>query len=282
MIWTIITALATLFSMVAYIVTALYIRAELKHFEKDRYLAVTNQLFTIWQSEEFMKAQMWLLHQLKETTWTDFVQKHRGDVGEAAFHRIGSFYDRIGTLTRLGLIDDKEILSTMGAYAIAVWQKIEPLVREARSLENSVLFDDFEKLLPACYECYVPALHSNPTLQVQVRPFSLEQRIVPSSNRSQDPKDPPKTSGGSGASSPSVSSPSSKKSSQEGEARIQRSELKRLLDRKAPLSLLDVRFPTQAAEHPESLPGVLWIPADQISDRYRELPIDREVIVYCA
>jgi hypothetical protein len=282
MIWTIITAIATVFSMLAYILTALYIRAELKHLEKDRYLAVTNQLFTIWQSEEFMTAQLWLLHQLEETTWADFVRKHRGDVGEAAFHRIGSFYDRIGTLTRLEMIDEKEILSTVGAYAIAVWQKIEPLVKEARSLENSVLFDDFEKLLPACYECYVPALHGNPALQLQVRPFSLEQRIVPPPGKSTGPKDPPGASGASRTSTPSVSQPIQKKAVDGEHARIQRSELKRLLDRKTPLSLLDVRFPTQVAEHPEKLPGALWIQADQISARYQELPLDREVIVYCA
>src|SRR5262249_31521009 len=64
-----------------------------------------------------------------------------------------------------------QILSTIGAYAIAVWQKIEPLVREARQIENSVLFDDFERLLPACYECYVPALGKN----AKVTPFSIEQ-----------------------------------------------------------------------------------------------------------
>jgi hypothetical protein len=36
---------------------------------------------------------------------------------------------------------------------------------------NSVLFDDFERLLPACHECYVPALGRG----AQVSPFSLAQ-----------------------------------------------------------------------------------------------------------
>src|SRR5579863_1079123 len=100
MIWNIITAIATLVSMVAYIVTLLYIRAELKGLEKDRYLTVTNELYSIWQSKEFMDAQLWLIHKMKETTWEEFVAVHRGDVGEQAFHRVGSFYDRVGTLTR--------------------------------------------------------------------------------------------------------------------------------------------------------------------------------------
>src|SRR5258708_4611648 len=123
-LWTVLTCIATLVSMVAYILTARYIHAELKGLEKDRYLAVTNELFSLWQSREFMEAQLWLLHRLKETTWQTFIAKHRADYGEVAFHRVGSFYDRIGTLAKMGLVDEKEILSTMGGYAIAIWQKI--------------------------------------------------------------------------------------------------------------------------------------------------------------
>jgi hypothetical protein len=171
MFWSIITAVATVVSMIAYVVTALYVRAELRQMDRSRFLQVTNDLYATWQSREFLEAQLWLLHRLEETTWEGFVAKHRGDVGEAAFHRVGSFYDRVGTLVRLRFIDEEQILSTIGAYAIAVWQKLEPLVREARRIENSVLFDDFERLLPACYECYVPALGKD----ARVIPFSIEQ-----------------------------------------------------------------------------------------------------------
>lgn len=171
MLWNIVTAIAALISMVAYIATALYIRAELLAIEKDRYITVTSELFTIWQDEDFMKAQLWLIHKLEEQTWEDFIKKHRADSGEIAFHRVGSYYDRIGTLVRLNLINQNEILSTVGGFAIAVWQRIEPLVKEARRIENSVLFDDFEAILPACYECYVPALGEG----AYVKPFSTNQ-----------------------------------------------------------------------------------------------------------
>lgn len=158
MVWTILVGIATLISTAAYIVTALYIRAELKSLEKDRYITVTHGLFQVWQDPEFMEAQLWLIHRLKERTWEEFVRAHRADKGENYFHRVGSFYDRVGRLSRSGLIDTREILDTMGGYAIAVWQSIEPLVKEARSVENSLLFDDFERIIPDCYECYVPTL----------------------------------------------------------------------------------------------------------------------------
>jgi len=174
MIWNVVTSIAAVVSTIAYILTALYIRAELKALEKDRYLTVTSDLFSTWQSREFMEAQLWLMHRLDQATWPDFVAAHRSDFGEIAFHRVGAFYDRVGTLVRLGLIDDREIISTVGGYAIAVWQKIGPLVHEARRLENSTLFADFERLLPACHECYVPSLGPD----ARVHPFTIEPPVA--------------------------------------------------------------------------------------------------------
>jgi hypothetical protein len=174
MLWTAIAAVAGLVSMIAYILTLLYIRAELKAVEKDRYLTVTNELFALWQSKDFMDAQLWLLHRLQETTWPDFVRAHRGGDGEAAFYRVGAFYNRIGTLVRLGLINQDEILSSVGAHAIGVWQKIHGLVEEVRRHEHSTLFSDFERLLPACLECYVPSLGAQGLMQ----PFALTQPVA--------------------------------------------------------------------------------------------------------
>lgn len=156
--WNAITALTSAVSMIAFVATAVLIFFELRDASKSRYLQVTSELYSTWQSPDFMEAQLWLIHRLQETTWADFVAQHRADAGERAFHRVGAFYDRVGALVRLGIVDEKEILSTIGPYAIAVWAKLHPLVEEARRVENSTLFADFERILPACYECYVPGL----------------------------------------------------------------------------------------------------------------------------
>ncbi len=171
MSWDAITSIATTVSMVAFILTAVYIRDQLKGQQKDRYLQITSDLFGVWQNRDFMEMQLWVIHKLEESNWQDFVAKHRSDYGEIAFHRVGAFYDRVGTLVRLGFVNDREILATIGGHAIAVWNKIEPLVREARRIENSDLFTDFERILPSCRECYVPRLARGAPLS----PFSLDQ-----------------------------------------------------------------------------------------------------------
>ena len=129
--WNAINTIATIISTVAFVLTAVYIRDQLKGQQKDRFLNITSDLYGIWQSREFTEMQLWLVHKLQVTNWQDFIASHRGEYGEIAFHRVGSFYDRVGTLVRLGFVDDREILPTIGGYAIAGWNKIEPLVKEA-------------------------------------------------------------------------------------------------------------------------------------------------------
>ena len=65
MSWDAVTAIASTVSMVAFVLTAVYLRDQLKGQQKDRFLAVTNDLFTTWQSREFMEAQLWLIHTLE-------------------------------------------------------------------------------------------------------------------------------------------------------------------------------------------------------------------------
>ncbi len=209
--------------------------AELKAIEKDRYLTITNQLFAVWQTAEFVDAQLWLLHRLEETTWPDFIRAHRAGPGEAAFHRVGAFYDRVGTLIRLGLIRQEEMLPTIGGYAIAVWQKVRPLVFEARRLEHSTLFTDFERLLPACHECYVPAIGA----PVAAPELAQVPRVSPA-------------------------------------------WLSAELGRGTPMTILDVRQPSQVAAEPQMLPGAVHVPVDDVERRRSELPANRAIITYCA
>ena len=246
MIWDIVTALATVISMVAFVLTALYVRGQLKSLEKDRFVNITGELYSVWQSRDFMEAQFWIMHTMEEQSWTAFVSAHRGDAGEIAFHRVGSFYDRVGTLVRLGLVSDQEILSTIGAYAIAVWQKIEPLVREARRIENSILFDDFEKLLPACHECYVPALAGSDI----IRPFSIrqERKAAPAAVVE----------------------------------KLSVQELRRRMDSNEPVTVLDVRQKGHLADDSRRSPGSLPIAPDEVEKRLGEIPPEKDVVALCA
>ena len=210
MTWIILGTVATIISTIAYIITALYIRAELKGLEKDRYLDGYEPAFHDVAEYGIYAGATMAAAQIAGNHLGHFTAAHRADMGELAFHRVGSFYDRVGTLIKMELVNEQEILATMGGYAIAVWQKIGPLVQEARQIENSVLFQNYERMLPACHECYVPALKMNADAKRErKRPVNMFMAKPP--------------------------------------VRIGLSELRRKLERREPVTLLDVRQAKQVA-----------------------------------
>lgn len=66
-------------------------------------------------------------------------------------------------------------------------------------------------------------------------------------------------------------------------ARIAPEELKRRLDRgDSTFAIVDTRSPLDVTAVPYAIPGALWIAAEDIEQRQRELPRDREIVLYCS
>jgi hypothetical protein len=258
--WTMINAVASIISALAFLTGTIVVALQLRHMAKDRFVAATGDLFDIWESRDFQEAQLWVLHRLDARTWEEFLTKHRGDFGESAFHRVGGFYNRVGTLAIRGLIDKDVTLRTIGGYAIAVWRRIELLVREARRVEHSNLFEDFERLLPDCYECYAPALDVAPVEALERDRSFLEterdaaRRIVAGDRALAESGQLP------------VVTPA---------------ELRRILDAGEPVVVLDVRSRQAYADAAGSIPGSVRIAPHEIAQRYGEIPRDRLTVAYC-
>jgi len=158
--WQLAAEIATTVSTIAMAASAIVVVMQLRQAARERYFSVTAHLFEIWQSPEFQHDQLFLLHKLPSAEWDEFCKLGRGDHPERALHRVGGYYDRVGNLVRHGLIRKDDILPTIGGYAVAVWYRIEPLVKELRLRENAVLFENYEALLPECHECYVPGIEA--------------------------------------------------------------------------------------------------------------------------
>ncbi len=154
--WAVDASIATIVSAIAIVAGTVFVVVQMRQAALDRYFSITAHLFEIWQSPDFQDDQLFLLHKFNAATWDEFVALGRGEKAERALHRVGGFYDRVGNLVCHKLISRDDILPTIGVYAIALWQRIEPLVREARLRENAALFQNYEKMLPQCRECYLP------------------------------------------------------------------------------------------------------------------------------
>jgi hypothetical protein len=64
-------------------------------------------------------------------------------------------------------------------------------------------------------------------------------------------------------------------------ARIAPEELKRKLDTGENLTVLDLRHPIDFETDPVTIPRALFIPAEELSARHREIPRSRDVVLYC-
>ncbi len=149
--------IAPLVSATAFVFSAVLVVLQLRNTRRDRFVAVTNTLFQIWASPDFMAAQLWLIYEMNEKSWEEFRQQHHGKDGEAAFLRVTGFYNRVGTLVRLNLVDSRLILRTIGSTADAVWNKVEPFLKEARQ-QNPLFLADYERLVPCCGKAIGPAV----------------------------------------------------------------------------------------------------------------------------
>jgi len=196
--WQVIAEIATTVSTIAFAASAIVVVVQLRQAARERYFSVTAHLFEIWQSPEFQHDQLFLLHKLQNPTWEKFCADGRGERAERAIHRVGGYYDRVGTLVRHNLIRKDDILPTVGGYAVAVWHRIAPLVKELRLRENAVLFDNYEALLPECRECYVPGIDRRDRDEAVPEPAAPNLSIDLSRTMARDPvQEPIRRNGGS-------------------------------------------------------------------------------------
>jgi membrane protein DedA with SNARE-associated domain len=64
-------------------------------------------------------------------------------------------------------------------------------------------------------------------------------------------------------------------------ARITPDELKRKLDAGDDIEIVDMRHALDFEAEPETIPGANFIPLEEFGERYKEIPHDREVVLYC-
>lgn len=115
---------APLISATAFVFSAIMVTLQLRNVLHDRFVVITNALFQTWQDPDFMKAQLWIIREMNEQSWQEFQNHHGNKEGEAAFLRVTGFYNRVGTLIHLSLVDGRSILRRIGGTACAVWQKL--------------------------------------------------------------------------------------------------------------------------------------------------------------
>jgi len=63
--------------------------------------------------------------------------------------------------------------------------------------------------------------------------------------------------------------------------RITPEELKRKIEEGEDISIVDLRHSMDFEADPSTIPGAIYLPSEEFDQRYREIPSDRELILYC-
>lgn len=63
--------------------------------------------------------------------------------------------------------------------------------------------------------------------------------------------------------------------------RVTVDEVKERLDRGEQFTFLDTRNPKAWGQSSAKLPGAIRVPADEVSQHFKEIPRDRTIITYC-
>jgi hypothetical protein len=64
-------------------------------------------------------------------------------------------------------------------------------------------------------------------------------------------------------------------------ARITAAELKQKMDNGEEVVVVDLRHKIDFEAEPETIPGALHVPPEDLESRHEEIPRDRELILYC-
>jgi membrane protein DedA with SNARE-associated domain len=64
-------------------------------------------------------------------------------------------------------------------------------------------------------------------------------------------------------------------------SRITPEELKQKMDANEDLVVVDLRHSMDFGSDPATIPGALYLPSEEFEHRYKELPVDKELVLYC-
>jgi hypothetical protein len=139
-----ITAVSLVIAAASVVAASIYYSFQIRNQTRVRRADLVMRLYATWDSLEFQEA----FHTVYWAEFHDYdsaieVLAGRRHVGTYLF----SFFDQIGVLLRRDLIDFDLVDDLLGNSARQLWEKIEPVIKEARERSDDPrLYESFEYL----------------------------------------------------------------------------------------------------------------------------------------
>lgn len=139
-----VAAISVVLAAASVVAASVFYSFQIRNQTRVRRADLVMRLYATWDSLEFQEA----FHTIYWAEFDDY------DSAIAALHgrrHVGtylfSFFDQVGILLRRGLIDFDLVDDLLGNSARQLWEKIEPVVQEARvRSDDPRLYEHFEYL----------------------------------------------------------------------------------------------------------------------------------------
>jgi len=141
-----ITEISAVVAAAGVLVGVAYYILDMRNQKRMRKTDLLVRLYSVWQTKDWLEA--WLVvdgSQYGETTldYDKIKADHRG----AEVNEVALFFDEIGVLLQMGLLDIELVERLTHGHAIRTWEKLKPLIERYRKARNDPkLVEGFEYL----------------------------------------------------------------------------------------------------------------------------------------
>jgi hypothetical protein len=137
-------AVSVVIAAASVIAASVYYSFQIRNQMRLRRADLLLRLYATWDSLDFQEA----FHRLywgEYSNYDSFLEHVEGQRHVGTY--VATFYDQIGALLRRGLIDYDLVDDLLGNSAIQLWEKIAPIILEARvRSDDPRLYEHFEFL----------------------------------------------------------------------------------------------------------------------------------------
>ena len=150
--------IASLISMVAFVVTAIIVTLQLADMKRMRNVEISLKLFEWGESERVQRAIRFITRRFhfQKEKYDDYRLQYEGKPEFEEYPQtVTSFFEHAGMLVTKKLVDMDVVVDHLGYQTITCWEKLEPLIiRWRQDHQNPSIGEHFEELYHITREYY--------------------------------------------------------------------------------------------------------------------------------
>lgn len=143
-----ISALASVGTLIVIAATAIAAIGQLRHMRAGNQISALNELRQFHESEQFLQARKYVFEQLPVLVQDPEFRRQLyllpGPASLRPVSTVANLYETIGALVKRGALDADTVCDLWGTNAVMAWTAFEPVIAARRHVYGPVPWENFE------------------------------------------------------------------------------------------------------------------------------------------